>query len=117
MQHHLSLLQSLLELSGFNSLTVFLYDPYLVFMGFLLRFFFFLMRTIFKAFNEFVTILLLLYVLGFWLLGMWEFSFLTRDFPTLEGVVLTTGQPGKSLRGFISMGRGVKLHPRGGKQG
>ena len=99
---------------------MFLYDPYLVSMGFLLRFFvclFVLMRTIFKVFIEFVTILLLLNVLVFWLFGMREFSFLTRDCLTLEGAVLTTGQRGKSLRGFISMGRGVKFHPRGGKQG
>ena len=37
------------------------------------------MWTIFKVFIEFVTILLLLYVLGFWLRGMWDLSSLTRD--------------------------------------
>ena len=32
-----------------------------------------------KVFIESITILLLLYVLGFWLQGMWDFSFPTRD--------------------------------------
>ena len=40
---------------------------------------FFLMWTIFKVFTEFVTILLLFYVLVFWLWGMWDPSSLTRD--------------------------------------
>ena len=39
----------------------------------------FLMWTIFKVFIGFVTILLLFRVLIFWLLGMWDFSSLTRD--------------------------------------
>ena len=38
----------------------------------------FLMWTIFKVFIEFVTILLLLYVLVFWLLRMWNLSSPTR---------------------------------------
>ena len=55
--------------------------------------------VIFKVFVEFVTILLLLYVLGFWLWGMWDLNSLTTDgthIPALEGKVLTTGPPGKS---------------------
>ena len=39
----------------------------------------FLKWTIFKIFIEFVTVLLLFYVLGFWKQGMWDLSFLTRD--------------------------------------
>ena len=42
-------------------------------------FFFFLMWIIFKVFLEFVTISLLLYVLAFWLQGVWDLSFPTRD--------------------------------------
>ena len=37
------------------------------------------MWTIFIVFIEFVTVLLLLYVLDFWLGGMWGLSFPTRD--------------------------------------
>ena len=37
------------------------------------------MQTIFKAFIEFVAIVLLFYVLDFWLRGMWDPSSLTRD--------------------------------------
>ena len=37
------------------------------------------MWTIFKVFTEFVTILLLFYVLVFWLWGMWNLSSLIRD--------------------------------------
>ena len=37
------------------------------------------MWTILKVFTEFVTILLLFYVLVFWLRGMWDLSSLTRD--------------------------------------
>ena len=47
-----------------------------------LRFFlkdFFLMWTIFKGFIEFVTILLLFYVLVFWPRGTWDLSSPTRD--------------------------------------
>ena len=39
----------------------------------------FLMWTIFKVFIEFVTILLLFYVLVFWSQGMWDLSSPTRD--------------------------------------
>ena len=39
----------------------------------------FWMWTIFKVLIEFVTILLLFYVLVFWLQGMWDLSSLTRD--------------------------------------
>ena len=55
------------------------------------------MWTTFKIFIEFVTILLLLYVLVLWPQGMWDPSFLTRkrtSTPALEGEVLTTGQQG-----------------------
>ena len=38
-----------------------------------------LMCTIFKVFTEFVTILLLFYVLVFWPQGMWDLSSPTRD--------------------------------------
>ena len=41
--------------------------------------FFFLMWTIFKVFIDFVTMLLLFYVLALWLQGMWDLSSLTRD--------------------------------------
>ena len=44
---------------------------------FFFRFFF--MWTTFKVFIEFVTILLLFYVLLFWPRGMWDLSSLTRD--------------------------------------
>ena len=67
-------------------------------------FFFFLKWIIFKILIEFVTVLLLFYVSGFWQQGMWDLSFLTRDWtwtPALEGEVLTTGLPGKSLEFFI----------------
>ena len=37
------------------------------------------MWTIFKVFIEFVTVLLLFYVLFFWLRGMWDFISPTRD--------------------------------------
>ena len=40
---------------------------------------FFVMWTIFKVFIEFVTILLLFYVLVFWPQGMWDLSSPTRD--------------------------------------
>ena len=63
------------------------------------------MWTIFKVFIEFVTILLLFYVLDFWPWGMWHVACgilaPTPGFepapPALEGEVLTTGPPGKSL--------------------
>ena len=37
------------------------------------------MWTVFKVFIEFVIVLLLLYVLGFWPRGMWYLSSQTRD--------------------------------------
>ena len=46
--------------------------------GLVFLFTIFLMWTIFKVFTEFVTILLLAYVLVFWLLGMWDLSSPTR---------------------------------------
>ena len=52
---------------------------YLFIYLFLFLDFFFLMWTVFKVFTEFVTILLLFYVLVFWLQGMWELSSPTRD--------------------------------------
>jgi len=39
----------------------------------------FFMWTIFKAFNEFVTIWLLFHSLAFWLQGMWDLSFPIRN--------------------------------------
>ena len=64
--------------------------------------YFFLAWTIFKVFTKFVTILFLLYVLVFWLQGMWDLSFLSKDWicsplpPVMEGDVWTTRPPGKS---------------------
>ena len=61
------------------------------------------MWTILKIFIEFVTILLLFYVLVFWPHGKWDLTqFLDQRSrnsapPALEGKVLTTGPPGKSL--------------------
>ena len=52
-----------------------------------------------KVFSEFVTILLLFYVLVFWLRGMWDLNSGPRIKPTLtalEGEVLATGPTGKS---------------------
>ena len=46
---------------------------------FLFKIFFFLMWTIFKVFIEFVTVLLLFYVLLFWPWGMWDLSSPARD--------------------------------------
>ena len=54
----------------------------------------------FKVFIEFVTISLLFYVLFFWSQGTWDLSSLTGIkliSPILEGNILTTGLPGKSL--------------------
>ena len=39
----------------------------------------FLTWTIFKVFTEFITILLLFYVLVFWLRGLWDLQSPTRD--------------------------------------
>ena len=46
---------------------------------FFLQIFFFLMCTIIKVFIEFVTILLLIYVLVFWPRAMWDLSSPIRD--------------------------------------
>ena len=59
------------------------------------------MWTVFKVFIEFVTVLLLFYVLVFWLRGMWDLSSRTRYrtlTPALEGEVLTTGLQGSPSR-------------------
>ena len=60
------------------------------------------MWTIFKVFIEFVTILLLFYVFFGFLATRHMGSYLpdqgsNPNPPTLEGEVLTTGPPGKSL--------------------
>ena len=60
----------------------------------------FLMQTIFKVFLEFVTILLLFYVLEFWSWGMRDLApqlGIEPTPPALEGEVVTTGLPEKSL--------------------
>ena len=60
---------------------------------------FFLMWAIFKVFIEFVTILLLFYVLVFWPWGTWDLNFLLRDrthTPCSGRWSLTTRLPGKS---------------------
>ena len=59
-------------------------------------FFFFLIWTIFKVFIEFVTILLLFYVLVFWLQGILGSGTQLAN-PSLRGKVLTTGPPRKTL--------------------
>ena len=64
------------------------------------KFFFFLMWVIFKVFIEFVTTLLLFYILGFF--GRETCGILVlrpgieRVPPVSESEVLTTGPPGKS---------------------
>ena len=59
---------------------------------------FFLCVPYFKVFIEFVTILLLFYVLVFWPRGMWDsWPGMEPMPPALEGEVLTTGLPEKSL--------------------
>ena len=64
---------------------------------FFLRFFFWYVPY-FKVFIEFVTILLLFYVLVFWPGGMWDpWPGMEPISPALEGEVLTTGLPEKSL--------------------
>ena len=71
---------------------------------FLLRFFF--MWTILKVFIEFVTILLLFYVLIFWPRGMWDLRSLTRDqtyTPCIGRQSLNPRPPGKSLSFSISI--------------
>ena len=66
---------------------------------------FFYVDPFLKFFIRFVTIMLLIHVLVFWLWGIWDVSSLTRDrtcTPVLKGKVLTTGpSPGKSFLGTI----------------
>ena len=52
---------------------------FLLLFTFFKDFFFFLLLTIFKVFIEFVTILILFYVLVFLPQDMWDLSSLTRD--------------------------------------
>ena len=57
-----------------------------------------------KSLLNFLTILLLFFVLVFWQRSMWDHSSPTRDqtcTPELEGEVLTTEQPGKSISPFF----------------
>ena len=59
----------------------------------------FFICTIIKVFIEFVTILLLIYILVFWPRAMWDLSYPIRDWsctPASGGDVLTTEPPGKS---------------------
>ena len=68
--------------------------------------FFLLMWTIFQAFVQFVTVSSLIYVLLFWLRGMWNPAPPPRiepQLPALEGEVLPTGLPGKALNIDILM--------------
>ena len=58
-----------------------------------------MMWTIFKVSVEFVTVLLLFYVLVFWPRSTWDLSSLTA---ALEGEVLATGPPGNFPRGLAS---------------
>ena len=51
-------------------------NPSIVFLFFFKTF---LTWTIFKVFIEFVTVLFLVYALVFWLQGMWDLSFPSRD--------------------------------------
>ena len=66
---------------------------------------FFLMWTIFKVFIEFVTVLLMFYVFGFF--GHEAGGILAPQPgikpspPALEGNILTTRSPGKSLPGYL----------------
>ena len=64
------------------------------------------MWTIFQAFVEFVTVSSLIYVLLFWLRGMWNPAPRPRvepQLPALEGEVLPTGLPRKALNIDILM--------------
>ena len=65
-----------LPLHQSNSYSTFSSFPKTAFF-FFLRFFW--MWTTFKGFIEFVTIMLLFYVLNFWLQGMWNLSSPARD--------------------------------------
>ena len=64
-----------------------------------LKNFFFLTWTIFKVLPEFITALLLFYVLFFWLQDTWDLSSLTRYWTCtlcMEDKIFITGLPGKS---------------------
>ena len=61
-----------------------------------------------EVFIEFVTILLLFYVLFFWPRGIWILAHrpgIELTPPALEGEVLTTGPSGKSPEGIFDTGR------------
>ena len=67
--------------------------------------FFFLMWAIIKVFIQFVTILLLFYILDFWPGGIWGLSFPTKikpALPALEGKVLTTRPLERSLSTILA---------------
>ena len=56
------------------------------------------MWAILKIFTEFITIVLLSYVLVFWLQGVWDLSSPTGErthIPASEGEVSLTGLPGE----------------------
>ena len=68
------------------------------------------MWTVFQAFVEFVTVLFLIYVLLFWLQGIWNPAprpGIEPQLPALEGEVLPTGWPGKS--GLHASGEGERV--------
>lgn len=74
--------------------------------SFFFFYFFLLMWTIFQAFVEFATVSSLIYVLLFWLRGMWNPApqpGIEPQLPALEGEVLPTGLPGKALNTDILM--------------
>ena len=63
-----------------------------------------------SLYTEFVAILLLFHVLLFWPCSRWDLRSLTRDWttpPALEGIILTTGPPGKPQ--FSSVPQSVQL--------
>ena len=72
--------------------------------GTILKCWIFKCLLILKVFIEFVTILLLFYVLVLWLQGMWDLRSppgIKPAPPALEGEIVTTGLPGKSLMDFL----------------
>ena len=78
------MLRCVVRFIGFFSLRFKTLSCYgLVVFIFLRLFSLFLTWTIFKVFIEFVTILLLFYVLVFWLQGMWDLSSPTKDWTWL----------------------------------
>ena len=71
--------------------------------------------TTFKVFTEFITMLLLFYILAFWPQGTCDPSSLTRElieleFPTVEGKVPITGPPGKFLLFLLTQSRNCPCH-------